>query len=185
MIAQQFVTIITAIRRSSHYNAIVAYGSRVFSSDRTSTRTPRSIAGGFASQGECDMTSRWWRPSPFDRMHELAFKRVPEGWIFRAPNPWIFGPGRHYLIDEAQKSELSPHLRQIYRVGQRTIIILVAIAVPLALVLNDKYPVMTFTGLVVGAAATAFVVMHLAVAHGPAAHGWPPANHTTKHARLP
>ena len=111
------------------------------------------------------MTSRWWCPSPFDRMHERAFKRVPEGWIFRAPNPWLFGPRRHYLIDQAQKSELSIHLRQVYRVVERALIIIVAIAVPVALVLNDNHPVMTFPGLVVGAAAIGFVVIHLAVTH--------------------
>ena len=36
---------------------------------------------------------------------------------------------------------------------------------PVALVLNEKHPVMTFAGLVVGAAATGFVVIHLAVTH--------------------
>jgi len=124
------------------------------------------------------MSSRWWYPSPFDRMEELSFKPVPEGWIFRPPKPWLFGPGHHYpwlfgpgphyLINEVQKSELSAHLRKMLRVSERgmmiTIIVGVAIVVPLAPVLNE-HPVMSFAGLVVGTVATAFVVGHLAVTH--------------------
>ena len=124
------------------------------------------------------MSSRWWYPSPFDRMEELSFKPVPEGWIFRPPKPWLFGPGHHYpwlfgsghhyLINEVQKSELSVHLRQMLRVFERATMIIVivgvAIVVPLAPVLNE-HPVMSFAGLVVGTVATAFVVGHLAVTH--------------------
>jgi hypothetical protein len=101
-------------------------------------------------------------------MDELSFKRVPEGWIFRAPNPWLFGPGRHYLIDQAQKSELSTQLRQMYRVFDRALIIivavLVAITLPVAPLINE-HPVIILAGLIVGAAVPAFVVAHVAVTH--------------------
>src|SRR5215471_3077849 len=133
-----------------------------------STRTPRSMVGVFALHGECDMSSRWWYLSPFDRMEELSFKPVPEGWIFQPPKPWPFSPGRHYLINEVQKSELSVHLRQMRRALERASIIIiavsVAIVVPLAPVLNE-HPVMSFAGLVVGTLAAVFVVGHLAVTH--------------------
>jgi hypothetical protein len=36
-----------------------------------------------------------------------VFKRVPDGFIFRAPNPWMFGRARHYLVNEAQKAEIA------------------------------------------------------------------------------
>lgn len=114
------------------------------------------------------MISPWWCPSAFDRMDELSFKSVPEGWIFRAPTPWLFGPGRHYLIDQAQKCELSGHLRRMYRVLDRALIIIVAVLVtvmvPVVPLINER-PVIVLAGLLIGAAATAFVVAHLAATH--------------------
>ena len=35
-----------------------------------------------------------------------AFKPVPGGWIYRAPNPWVFGDAPHYLVNDAQKMEI-------------------------------------------------------------------------------
>lgn len=37
----------------------------------------------------------------------LFFKPVPEGYLFRAPNPWIFGAGDHYLVSKAQRDEIA------------------------------------------------------------------------------
>ena len=37
----------------------------------------------------------------------LYFKWVPEGFVFRAPNPWIFGAADHYLVSEAQRDEIA------------------------------------------------------------------------------
>jgi hypothetical protein len=34
------------------------------------------------------------------------FKPVPGGFVFQAPNPWVFGASRHYLLNAAQKSEI-------------------------------------------------------------------------------
>jgi hypothetical protein len=31
-----------------------------------------------------------------------AFKRSANGYVFRAPRPWLIGPARHYLVDEAR-----------------------------------------------------------------------------------
>jgi hypothetical protein len=36
----------------------------------------------------------------------MLFKPVPGGFIYRAPNPWIFGHANHYIVSEQQKSEL-------------------------------------------------------------------------------
>jgi hypothetical protein len=38
--------------------------------------------------------------------YEILFKEVPGGFLFRAPNPWILGPGEHYLTTEAQRAEI-------------------------------------------------------------------------------
>ncbi len=41
-----------------------------------------------------------------DNREALYFKPVAEGYVFRAPNPWVFGRGRFFLVNEAQKSRL-------------------------------------------------------------------------------
>ena len=41
------------------------------------------------------------------RSNLLYFKRVPEGFVFRAPNPWIFGPADHYLVSETQRDAIA------------------------------------------------------------------------------
>jgi hypothetical protein len=35
-----------------------------------------------------------------------TFKPVPGGWIYRAPNPWVFGDVPHYFVNEAQKAQI-------------------------------------------------------------------------------
>jgi hypothetical protein len=37
---------------------------------------------------------------------EPHFRRAHQGWIFRAPSPWILGPRPHYLVSEEQKAEI-------------------------------------------------------------------------------
>jgi hypothetical protein len=34
------------------------------------------------------------------------FKQVGGGWVFQAPNPWVFGRTSRYLVNDAQKAEL-------------------------------------------------------------------------------
>ena len=36
----------------------------------------------------------------------MLFKPVSGGFIYRAPNPWIFGPENHYIVNEQQRAEL-------------------------------------------------------------------------------
>src|SRR5580693_7314394 len=36
----------------------------------------------------------------------MLFKPVPGGFIYRAPNPWIFGRADHYVVNEQQKAEV-------------------------------------------------------------------------------
>lgn len=56
------------------------------------------------------MAQWWWRG---DGWQEICFKPVPEGWIFRAPNPWILGLHRHYLVSENQKTEIIAFFSQV------------------------------------------------------------------------
>jgi hypothetical protein len=37
---------------------------------------------------------------------DRLLKRTSQGWIFRAPTPWILGPHPHYLVSEAQKAKI-------------------------------------------------------------------------------
>jgi hypothetical protein len=41
-----------------------------------------------------------------DNREAIMFKKVPEGYVFRAPNPWVFGRARFYLVNDAQKAQL-------------------------------------------------------------------------------
>jgi hypothetical protein len=36
----------------------------------------------------------------------MLFKPVPGAFIYRAPNPWIFGRENHYIVNEQQRAEL-------------------------------------------------------------------------------
>ena len=40
------------------------------------------------------------------RMKSALFKAAPGGWVFRSPNPWVFGDTPHYLVDDAQKAKI-------------------------------------------------------------------------------
>ena len=35
------------------------------------------------------------------------FKAGPGGFVFREPYRWVFGPARHYLVNEAQKAQIA------------------------------------------------------------------------------
>ena len=41
-----------------------------------------------------------------DNVRSALFKAVPGGWVFRSPNPWVFGDTPHYLVDDAQKTQI-------------------------------------------------------------------------------
>jgi len=76
------------------------------------------------------MARHWWHP--FDGMQELSFKPVPEGYLYRAPSPWLFGPTRHYVVTEQQKAALALHHRAMLQQAFWLIIAMAALAAPLA-----------------------------------------------------
>jgi hypothetical protein len=41
-----------------------------------------------------------------DSREAIMFKKVPDGYVFRAPNPWVLGRASFYLVNEAQKTKL-------------------------------------------------------------------------------
>ena len=41
-----------------------------------------------------------------ERPKSVMFKPVAGGWVYRAPNPWVFGDAPHYLVNDAQKAQI-------------------------------------------------------------------------------
>jgi hypothetical protein len=107
------------------------------------------------------MSSRWW--FPFDGMEEMSFKRVPEGWVYRVPNPWLLGRSRYYLVSEKQKSEIAGHHRRMWLFLLLGIAVIAAVAAPLTLAGFDEQQVVlslataALLGLIVGFVANAWL----------------------------
>ena len=40
------------------------------------------------------------------------FRPTAGGWVYRAPNPWIFGRPTHYLVNDTQRSQIIQALTQ-------------------------------------------------------------------------
>jgi hypothetical protein len=52
----------------------------------------------------------------YERAVQTSFKPTAEGgYVYRCPNPWLFGRWRNYLVNETQKESLAVHLRQRQR----------------------------------------------------------------------
>ncbi|HWZ09814.1 MAG TPA: hypothetical protein VNW48_01865 [Xanthobacteraceae bacterium] len=65
----------------------------------------------------------------YEKAVQTSFKPAPEGgYVFRCPNPWLFGRWRSYLVNEHEKEMLAVHLRQ----RQRLILWLMAIYLVIA-----------------------------------------------------
>ena len=109
--------------------------------------------------------NRWWLP--FAGMEELSFKRTPEGWVFQAPNWWLIGPRRHYLVNEAQKSKIAAQLRRMWTMVLLVIIALIAIGLPLSKsLIGDKNPIAMLgafflCGAVAGMMVSAYTIRRL------------------------
>jgi FtsH-binding integral membrane protein len=67
------------------------------------------------------MSRRWW--NPFDGMEELTFRPVEGGYLYAAPNPWLFGRRRHYFVNAEQKALLASAHRTMMQQTFWTIVI--------------------------------------------------------------
>jgi hypothetical protein len=96
-------------------------------------------------------------------MEEMSFKRVPEGWVYRIPNPWLLGRSRYYLVSEKQKSEIAGHHRRMWLFLLLGIAVIAAVGAPLTLAGFDEQQVVlslataALLGLIVGFAANAWL----------------------------
>ena len=105
--------------------------------------------------------ARWW--FPFDGMEQIAFKPVPGGFVYRAPNPWLIGRGRFYIVNAAQKSELAGIHRTVMLISFAAIVVIAAIGAPLLLdrVPDQPYAVFGLSlllGLAIGLAVNGLLV---------------------------
>lgn len=78
--------------------------------------------------------------SEFFKNPEINFKRVSGGWVFRAPNPWIFGNSPHYLVSDDQKVRITAVHRALLTPGNPMLVAIgisaaIAWAVAVALVI--------------------------------------------------
>jgi hypothetical protein len=76
----------------------------------------------------------------YERAVQTSFKPAPEGYVFRCPNPWLFGRSRSYLVSEAQKEALSVFLRQRQRLILRLLSIYLLIAFGATMLLQSSAP---------------------------------------------
>jgi len=96
-------------------------------------------------------------------MEELSFKRVPEGWVYRVPNPWLLGRSRHYLVSEKQKSDIAGHHRRMWLFLLLGVAVIAAVGAPLTFVgFNEQQVVLSLAtaallGLIAGFAANAWL----------------------------
>jgi hypothetical protein len=49
---------------------------------------------------------------PVETFEASTFRPVEDGFVFRTPNPWLFGRARHYRASEAQKNEIIALVRR-------------------------------------------------------------------------
>jgi hypothetical protein len=45
----------------------------------------------------------------------ILFKPVAGGYVYRRPNAWVFGVGRHYFVNEQQKAEILGRIKSSSR----------------------------------------------------------------------
>jgi len=61
-------------------------------------------------------------------IESVLFKQVAGGYVFQAPNPWVFGPTSRYLVNDAQKAALLAIItprRPVLRIALITAVIVI------------------------------------------------------------
>ena len=101
-----------------------------------------------------------------DQVKSVLFKQVPGGYVFRAPNPKVFGSADHYLVNEAQRDEIvaiitprRPMLLLAVWIGG---FLLVSAAAFVSLLLfAPDYPITVAVGVVAAMLLAAILALHL------------------------
>jgi hypothetical protein len=66
--------------------------------------------------------------------YEGRFKEVAGGFLFQAPSPWLFSPGEHYLVSEAQRAEILELGREYHPTIRIVVLVLLFIGCPVGAV---------------------------------------------------
>jgi uncharacterized membrane protein len=66
--------------------------------------------------------------------YEARFKEVAGGFLFQAPSPWLFTPGEHYLVSEAQRAEILELGRDYHPMVRVVVLVLLFIGCPVGAV---------------------------------------------------
>ena len=102
-----------------------------------------------------------------DQIRGLMFKQVAGGYLFRAPNPRVFGPTDHYLVNESQRDEILAIM-----IPRRPVLLLVlwiggfflalgAVVAAMVVFVGDDYPVTFFLVVTVAMLIVAIPALHL------------------------
>lgn len=121
------------------------------------------------------------RPVTLQKCAELlraaSFRQVPNGYIYRAPKPWIFGRPDHYLVTEAQRDAIvdilvptspakTPASRLTKVMGFSLIAVLIALlATSMLLLFSTQYPALATASLVMAAVMVALLAVTLGTLH--------------------
>lgn len=62
--------------------------------------------------------------------YDSLFKEVPEGFLFRAPNNWLFWKGEHYLVDRTQRAEILELGRVRHPIVQALVLVFILVGCP-------------------------------------------------------
>jgi hypothetical protein len=100
------------------------------------------------------MSTRWW--FPFDGMEEMLFKRAPDGYVYRAPNPWLFIGGQYYLLNEQQKTEVAARHRRNGRYLTMAMVVAIGAGVIIGSPWFDTHPIAMLLGAVMVGFAIGF-----------------------------
>jgi hypothetical protein len=104
--------------------------------------------------------------------YESRFKKVAGGFLFQAPNPWVFAPGQHYLVSEAQRAEILELGRDYHSMVRVVVLVSLLIGCPVGAVYlvslfipNADTNILTLvTGIILGFGfliASALIFFHL------------------------
>jgi hypothetical protein len=44
--------------------------------------------------------------TPTGTLKSALFRATSDGWVFRSPNPWVFGDTPHYFVNDTQKAQI-------------------------------------------------------------------------------
>jgi len=104
----------------------------------------------------------------YDRVAARSFTPTEGGYVFRCPNPWLFGRWRTYRVNDNQKRRLSVCLIERQRLVVRLLSIYLLIALALTILFRSSDPLndlsssalLGLVGLVVPAMLVLILVPH-------------------------